>query len=499
MKGPPGRLPVEPQARSLFSPVLHLLGQTMLAVAALMILPLAVDLWAGSPDWHAFGIGIALSVVIGLAMTRSTAPVDDSGLTVRQAFLLTPLSWVVVALVGALPLYLTDFGNTGGSVTNAFFESMSGLTTTGSTVVTGLDNAPPGFLLWRSILQWAGGIGIIAVAIAVLPNLNIGGMQLFRTESSDRSDKVMPRARQMVAALALTYLGFTVLCAIAYWACGMTVFEAVNHALTTLSTGGFSTSDSSFGNWDENGIQYVATLFMLAGGIPFVLYVRALAGERRALWDTQVRAYLGFLAFTITVAVLYLWLRDQFDFATALRYAAFNTVSVVTTTGYATTDYSLWGGAAAGAVFGLTFVGGCTGSTAGGIKIFRFQVLFRLFRTHFRSLLYPRGVFPNTYGDRPLTNDVIGSVIVFFAIFFACYSLVTIALMAMDLDFLTSASAAVTALANVGPGLGDQIGPAGNFADMPGAAKWLLCLAMLMGRLELFTVLVLFMPRFWRG
>lgn len=479
--------------------VLRPVGTVLVAVAGLMLFPLAVDLGVGNEDWQAFAAAGCLSLVVGLVLRQVAEEGLKNGMTVRQAFVLTPLAWMLVAIVGALPFYFTDFGITSYSVTNAFFESMSGLTTTGSTVVTNLAEAPPGFLLWRAILQWAGGIGIIAVAIAVLPTLGIGGMQLFRTESSDRSDKVMPRVRQIAAALGMVYLGLTLAAGLSYWLAGMTPFEAAAHALTTLSTGGFSTSDQSFGAWEANGIQWIATFFMLLGGIPFVLYVRMLAGDRRALWDAQVKAYLGFLAVTILVATAYLLVRHEYDLAAALRYSAFNTVSVVTTTGYATTDYSLWGGAAVGAVFGLTFVGGCTGSTAGGIKIFRFQVLVRLLRSHFRSLLYPRGVFPHSYGGKPLGRDVIASVIVFFAIFFACYSLITIGLMAMDLDFLTSASAAVTALANVGPGLGDTIGPAGNFATLPGAAKWLLCFAMLLGRLELFSVLVLFMPRFWRG
>lgn len=480
-------------------PVVYLLGLLLMAAGFMMLFPLLVDLYWGNRDWRAFAAASLLSAGIGAAMTWVCRGSLEEGLNLRQAFLLTPLSWFTVAAISALPFYFSDFGIVSRSLTDSFFESMSGITTTGSTVIGNLSEAPPGMLLWRAQLQWMGGIGIIALAIAILPALGIGGMQLFRTESSDRSEKVMPRVRQIAGALGLVYLSLTAMAGVAYWLAGMTPFEAVTHALTTISTGGYSTSDNSFGNWEANGIQWIATVFMTAGGIPFVLYVRFVAGERRALWDRQVRTFLTFLGLVIFGLGLSLALSGQYAPEEAFRLAAFNTVSVVTTTGYATADYSLWGNAAVGIFFGLMFVGGCTGSTAGGIKIFRFEVMAIMLRTHFHRLLYPRGVFPRSYAGRPLGDDVVGSVVVFFAVFFGCYSLFTILLMAMNLDFLTSASAAVTSLANVGPGLGETIGPAGNFSTLPAGAKWLLCFGMLLGRLELFTVLMLFVPRFWRA
>lgn len=488
----------QPKAIS-YRPVFYLVGLQLLAVSALMVIPLVIDLAHRNEDWKAFAIGGTTSFVFGLLLTRWCRCELAEGLNIRQAFLLTPLSWLTIAVLGAVPLYFSEFGIVSGSVTNSFFESMSGLTTTGSTVIANLDEAPPGLLMWRALLQWMGGIGIIAVAIAVLPALGIGGMQLFRTESSDRSEKAMPRVRQIAKGIALVYLALTAAAGLSYWLAGMTAFEAVAHALTTVSTGGYSTSDSSFGNWSENGIQWIGALFMLSGGIPFVLYVRFLAGERRALWDHQVRTLLGFLAVVIAGLTVWLTASGEYGFADAARFATFNTISIVTTTGYATTDYQLWGNVAIGVFFGLTFIGGCTGSTSGGIKIFRFEVMASLLRVQFLRLIYPSGVFPRTYAAKPLSDDVIGSVVVFFSIFFVCYSFLTILLMAMGLDFSTSASGAVTALANVGPGIGRVIGPAGNFSTLPDAAKWLLSFAMLLGRLELFTVLVLFMPRFWRG
>jgi len=464
-----------------------------------MLLPAAADGLAGNPDWRAFLLGSPITFACGAGLVYATRCRLTGGLTVRQAFLLTPLAWTTLVLFGALPLYISDYAQLKDSFTNAFFESMSGLTTTGATVIVGLDTAPPGILLWRALLQWLGGIGIIGVAIAILPALGVGGMQLFRTESSDRSEKAMPRVREIATAIVLIYVGLTVLCGVAFWLVAMTPFEALVHALTTVSTAGFSTSDSSMGKWNSPALHWLATLFMLSGAIPFVLYVRLFQGQRDALRNSQVWVLLGFLALVITGLATWLVITGRYGAADALRFAAFNVVSVVTTTGYATTDYSLWGNVAVGVFFGLMFVGGCTGSTSGGMKIFRFEVMVRMLRSHFLRLLYPRGVFARVYAGRPLPDDVVASVVVFFSLYFTCYSALTIALMAFDLDFLTSASAAVASLSNVGPGLGPIIGPAGNFSTLPDASKWLLSFGMLLGRLELFSVLILFFPQFWRG
>ncbi|HEY0835387.1 MAG TPA: TrkH family potassium uptake protein [Azospirillum sp.] len=483
-----------------FRPVLFIVSILLLALAATMLIPAGVDAVYGNPDWLVFLASAGFTGACGGLLALATRCRMSGGLSLRQAFLLTPMSWCATAAFAAVPFQFCHFPDLSLNYANAFFETMSGLTTTGSTVLVGLDSTPEGILLWRAIIQWLGGIGIIAVAIAVLPALRVGGMQLFRTESSDRSAKVLPRAQQIAKAIAAVYAGLTVVCGLSYWAAGMTPFEAVVHALTSVSTGGFSTSDASMGHFENPVLHWLATVFMLAGSLPFVLYVRTLTGQSDALWrDRQVRSLLAFLAAVILPLALWLTWRSDHAFLDALRLVAFNVVSVVSTTGYALTDYSLWGNLSVAVFFGLTFIGGCTGSTAGGMKIFRFEVMAVLLRTHFLHLLYPRGVFPRQYGNRLLDDDVLGSVIVFFALFFSAYSLLTIALMAFGLDFITSASAAVTSLANVGPGLGDVIGPAGNFATLPDGAKWLLSFGMLLGRLELFTVLILFMPQFWRS
>lgn len=480
-------------------PILYLIGGMLVALAVAMAVPAVVDAAVANPGWKAFALGSAVTFACGLALLRIAKCRLSGGLTLRQSFVLTPMSWMSVALFGAIPLYFSDYAQLRDSFTNAAFESVSGLTTTGATVIVGLDGAPPGVLLWRAILQWIGGIGIIATAIAILPALGVGGMQLFRTESSDRSEKVMPRVREIAAAITSIYVGFTVVCAGAYWLAGMTAFDAVAHALTTIATAGFSTSDASLGHWPNPVIHWIAVVGMIAGAIPFVLYVRLIQGERDSLRDSQVRVFMVFVAVVVGLTTLWLIATGRYEPADALRQAAFNVVSVTTTTGYAISDYGAWGNVAVGVFFALMFTGGCTGSTTGGIKVFRYQVMTVMLRGHFLRLLFPRGVFLRTYSGRLLPDDVIGSVVVFFSLYFMCYGALTVALMAFDLDFLTSASAAVSALSNVGPGLGPMIGPAGNFAALPDGAKWMLCLGMLLGRLELFTVLILFFPQFWRG
>ena len=377
---------------------------------------------------------------------------------------------------------------------------MSGLTTTGSTVIVGLDDAPPGILLWRALLQWQGGIGIIVMAIAVLPMLGIGGMALFRTESSDQSEKVLPRAAQMSTVIGLIYLTLSVAAAVAYWLAGMTFFEAMCHAMTTISTAGFSTSDTSIGHFASPAIEWIATVFMVIGGLPFVLYFQLVRGNGELLWrDSQTRAFLVLIVIAVGVMAGWLWLANDTALEIAVRHAAFNTVSVITGTGYASTDYNSWGGFAVTLLLFVMVVGGCTGSTTGGIKMFRFQVISAIVPVQIRRLLLPHGIFVPHYNRKPIPDAAADSVMSFFFLFALIFVAVAVALAGFGLDFMTSVSGALTALANVGPGLGDVIGPAGNFASLPDGAKWLLSAAMLLGRLELFTVLVLFTPRFWRG
>ncbi|MEE8372059.1 MAG: TrkH family potassium uptake protein, partial [Sphingomonadales bacterium] len=436
------------------------------------------------------------TIFIGIALILTTRS-GSSKIDVRQAFLLTTFSWVVTAAFGALPFMFSDLGLT---YTDAFFESMSGVTTTGSTVIVGLDDAPPGILLWRALLQWMGGIGIIVMAVAVLPMLQVGGMQLFRMESSDTSEKILPRAAQFAGAIALLYFLLTIICAIALWVAGMSPFEGLAHAMTTIATGGFSTSDESIGHFDSAAIDYIIIVFMIVGSLPFVLYLQALRGRHEPLLrDTQVRWFLAMVGVAVGGMALWRWQELGGNFFDSFRHASFNVVSIITGTGYTSTDYSAWGSFAIALFLIFFFIGGCAGSTSCSIKIFRYQVLFRSMVSQIRRIHRPHGVFPPAYNGQPLSQGVINSVISFLLLFFASFVVFSIALALTGLDPVTAISGAGTALANVGPGLGETIGPAGTFGPLPASSKWILAFAMLLGRLELFTALVLFTPAFWRS
>ena len=404
---------------------------------------------------------------------------------------------MVLPAFGALPFV---FSNLQLSYTDSFFEAMSGLTTTGSTVITDLDNATPGILLWRAILQWLGGIGIIVTAIAILPMLRVGGMQIFRMESSEQAEKVLPRATQIAGVIGAVYLALSVLCAICYWLAGMNGFEAVAHAMTTIATGGFSTSDLSVGYFDSAAVDYVAVLFMLIGSLPFLLYFQALRGRPLVLWrDSQVRWFLTIIVVATGVMIAWRLLTSEAAVFDVIRHTTFNVVSIITGTGYTTTDYAGWGSFAVTVFFFFMFVGGCAGSTSCSIKVFRYQVLAATAYAQIQQLLQPHGVHVPHFNRQPIPDSVADSVMSFFFLFGFVFLALAFALSALDLDFLTAISGAATAIANVGPGLGDTIGPSGNFASLPDAAKWLMSAGMLLGRLELLTVLVLFTPGFWRG
>ncbi len=479
-----------------FRPVLFVVGILLTTLAAFMFVPALVDATAGNPDWRVFLAAAFFTLFIGvtLVLMNRTGPIK---MNVRQTFLLTTLAWLVTAAFAALPFAFSELEL---DYTDAFFESMSGLTTTGSTVIVGLDTAPPGILMWRALLQWQGGIGIIVMAIAVLPVLGVGGMQLFRTEASDFTEKVLPRATQISAVIGLIYLTLTAAAATAYWLAGMTPFEAICHAMTTIATAGFSTSDASIGHFQSPAIEWIATAFMVIGSLPFILYFQLISGSPWRLWrDTQVRAFLAVTGIAVLTIVIWLWRTGDESFEATVRHAAFNTVSVLTGTGYSSANYAAWGEFAVAVLLMLMFIGGCTGSTTGGIKIFRFQALHATAMVQIRQLLQPHGVFVAHYNRKPIPDSVAQAVMGFFILFAFVFMVVALALSSLGLDFMTSVSGAATALANVGPGLGPVIGPNGTFAPLPDTAKWVLSAAMLLGRLELFTVFVLFSRRFWRG
>ncbi|MGX1500812.1 trk system potassium uptake protein TrkH [Labrenzia sp. MBR-25] len=473
--------------------VAYILGFLYVGLAAAMVFAALVDL-SYRNAWAADFIGpVLVTFLCGTMCILSYRREGELQLTLKETFLLTTLAWFTIPIFGALPLMTLGIG-----FSDAVFEAVSGLTTTGSTVLSGLDNLPEGILIWRSLLQWMGGVGIIVMAIVLLPYLRVGGMQLFRTESSEKGDKIFPRSGVFIKNLIFTYVGITFACILAYYLSEMSWFDAFNHALTTLSTGGYSTHDASFGYFQNSATIGFAIVFMLLGGLPFALIIQAVRGKPGPLFaDEQVQLLAAIILLVAFATAVYLRFQADMSFGHALLVAAFNYTSIITTTGYAYGDYSLWGAPIVAVVFMLTFFGGCTGSTSGGIKMLRFIILWRSSKQLLQSMVRPHRVSTIRFNGEAVAIDVRHSVALFVVLYLFLVALLTVALMFYDLDIVTALSGAAQAVGNVGPGLGDIIGPAGNFASLPDGAKWLLAFGMLLGRLEIFTVLVILDPSFW--
>lgn len=499
-----------------FRPIFLVLGILLATLGCAMMLPALYDLAVQEDEWPVFAVSAALTLFVGVSLA-----VANQGriytLNIRQAFLLTTLSWIVLTAFAALPI---AWSKVELDYTDAYFEAMSAITTTGATVITDLDGSPPGILLWRSLLQWLGGIGIIVMAIAVLPMLQVGGMQLFRIETADTSEKILPRATQIAGNISLVYAILSVVCAAAYVAAGMSLFDGITHMMTTISTGGFSTHDDSIAHFRNPAVEVVGVVFMIAGSLPFVLYISAMRrGRAEVIWkDSQVQTF-----FLVAAVLSMLALISQHTSGPgivshhpgtpapvevvhevpkavyqAVLEAVFNTVSIMTGTGFATVDYGTWSNFSIVLFFVTMFVGGCAGSTTCGIKIFRFQVLFETVKQTVRTFVQPHGVFRARFNGQPLPENVPGSVISFLFLFFVCFGVIAFVLSLFGLDALTALSATAATLCNVGPGLGEIVGPKGNFSTLPDGVKWILSFAMLLGRLELLGVLVLLSPTFWR-
>ncbi|WP_425410830.1 TrkH family potassium uptake protein [Hyphococcus sp.] len=486
-------------------PVFLVTGALVAALGIAMLIPMLTDLAASDSvhraDWSSFAVGAAAAIFIGGgAAAASWGRIDSIG--VREGFLITGASWLALVIFGAIPLAL---GGLNIDYVDAFFEAMSGLTTTGSTIVTNLDDAPPGALLWRSMLQWFGGVGIIIMAFAVLPALKVGGMQLFKNEAWDTSEKFIANAANYSLGLSGIYVFFTALCFLCLWAFGMPAWDALNHAMTSIATGGFSTRDASIGAFLTIGhapLDLVLTAFMIIGSLPFGIFLAAIlrGAWTRLFSDSQIQFFIAIVAIlTIIVMIEIADVYAHLGLFTAFRMAVFNVVSILTGTGYATTDYDSWGAFAVAFFFCIMFVGGCAGSTSCGMKVFRLQVAFSALLVYAKRLAHPNGVFVARYNHRPLTNDVFVSVLSFFFVYFATFATLAVILAGLGLDTLTAISSAGTAIANVGPGLGPIVGPSGNFSSLPDAAKLAMSAGMLLGRLEFFTILVILSPAFWRG
>ncbi|MDB9742937.1 TrkH family potassium uptake protein [Pelagibacteraceae bacterium] len=475
--------------------VFFMIGVLLVVLGAFMLVPYIMQLLYNENS-HSFIASSFVTIFIGILFILANLD-KEFRLNLRQTFLFSTLSWLMVAVFGSLPFLLSPQEFT---FSEAFFESMSGITTTGATIITDLDNSPKSILLWRAIMQWLGGIGIIVMAITILPLLKVGGMQLFKMEGSDNAEKILPRTIEVATIIILIYLTLTLLCGTFYWLFGMSIFDSISHAMTTIATGGFSTHNDSIGFFKNSNIEIIASIFIVLGSIPFISYLKFVNGNKKIFFqDIQIKGLIYLLLISIIIMFLYLLvIENESNILDKIRISSFNVISILSGTGYVTDDFGLWGKFSLIFFLFLMFVGGCAGSTACGIKIFRLQMLFIFLKNQIKKLISPNIVIITKYNNQKISDTFINSVIVFIFSFLFIFFIIAMLLSISGLDFLTSISGAASAISNVGPGLGDVIGPNGNYKAIPDLSKWILTIGMLLGRLELFAVLVLFFPSFWR-
>ncbi len=476
--------------------VFFLIGILLIVLGASMLAPYTLQILFNEGS-HSFISASFVTIFVGVLFVLANLE-KEFKLNLRQTFLFSSLAWLMVATFGSLPFLLStqDF-----SFSEAFFESMSGITTTGATIISDLDNSPKSILLWRAIMQWLGGIGIVVMAITILPLLKVGGMQLFKMEGPDSTEKILPRTIEVAAIIISTYIILTFLCGFFYWIFGMTIFDSVSHAMTTIATGGFSTHNESIGFFKNSNIEIVASIFIILGSIPFISYLKFAKGNRKIFFkDVQIKGLIYLLAISIIIMFIYLlFINYESNLFDKIRISSFNVISILSGTGYVTDDFGLWGKFSLIFFLLLMFIGGCAGSTACGIKIFRLQMLLIFLKNQIKKLISPNSVIITKYNNQKISDDFINSVIIFIFTFLFIFLIIAMLLSISGLDFITSISGAASSISNVGPGLGEIIGPNGNYKNIPDLSKWILSAGMLLGRLELFAVLVLFFPSFWRN
>ena len=479
---------------SNYKTVFFTLGLLQIILGLSMIIPILIQILYNETDSGFIGSGI-ISIIFGVLFYLSNLD-HDKKINIQQAFVLTALSWLSIAIFGSLPFIFSDINL---SVTDAFFESMSGITTTGSTIINNLDDSPKGILFWRAMLQWLGGIGIIVMAITLMPIMNVGGMQLFKISSNDKNEKILPKTKEISIRLIYIYLSLTFTCSVIYKLCGMSFFDSFTHAMTTIATGGFSNYNESIGYFNNFYIELTSIIFILSGSIPFLAYLKFINGDRNILFsDTQIKSFFKIILFSIAILFFYLAIVNRSFTDISLMSVSFNVISILTGTGYVTENFSNWGNFPLLFFLILMFIGGCAGSTTCGIKIFRVQILYQFFSNQIKKIVFPHGIFNTKYEKQNIDEKFMSSVITFIYLYILIFFISTALLSLTGLDFVTSISAAATSISNVGPGLGDLIGPNGNFSSLSDYSKWILSLTMILGRLELFAILVLFLPSFWR-
>ena len=478
---------------SNYKTVFFTLGILQMILGVFMFIPIIVQFIYAEIDSSFFGSSI-VTIIFGTLFFLSNLD-HEKKLTLQQAFLLTSLSWLSIAIFGSLPFI---FSNIEFSFTNAFFESMSGITTTGSTIIPNLEEMPKSILLWRAILQWLGGIGIIIMAITLMPIMNVGGMQLFKVSNNDSSEKILPKSKEIALRLIYIYFTLTLLCSITYKIFGMNFFDSLTHSMTTIATGGFSNYNKSIGFFNSVSIEVSSMIFIILGSLPFIAYIKFINGNKRIFFnDTQIKSFLKIISISVLILSIYLIINKSDEFN--LRSIFFNVISILTGTGYVNAEFDGWGSFSLILFLGLMFIGGCAGSTTCGIKIFRIQILYLFFINQLKKIIYPKGIFVMKYDKNPIDNKFIASIISFIYMYLVVFFSLTALLSLTGLDFVTAISGAATSISNVGPGLGSIIGPNGNFSTLPDISKWILALGMILGRLELFAILVLFLPSFWRN
>ena len=478
---------------SNYKTVFFTLGILQIILGIFMLIPVIAQFFYHEIDSSFFGASI-VTIIFGVLFFLSNLD-HNKKLNLQQAFLLTALSWLSIAIFGSLPFI---FSNVYFSFTNAFFESMSGITTTGSTIISNLEDMPKGILLWRALLQWLGGIGIIVMAITLMPIMNVGGMQLFKISNNDSSEKILPKSKEIALRLIYIYSSLTALCALSYKFLGMNIFDSLTHSMTTIATGGFSNYNQSIGFFNSVSIEISAMIFIILGSLPFIAYIKFLSGNKKIfLSDIQIKTFIKIIFFSVIVLAIYLSINNSNQLN--LRSIFFNVISILTGTGYVNAQFDNWGGFSLVLFLILMFIGGCAGSTTCGIKIFRIQILYSFISKQIKKIIYPKGVFILKYDQNAVDNKFVASIISFIYMYLVIFFIITALLSLTGLDFITSISGAATSISNVGPGLGSTIGPNGNFSTLPDVSKWILTLGMILGRLELFAILVLFLPSFWRN
>ncbi len=474
----------------------RIIGLLLLIYSSSVIPPILVSIYYDDGALNLFLDTLLITLATGLVLWFPVRK-HKQDLRLRDGFLVVVLFWLSLALAGSVPLYIGDFGL---SYSNALFESMSGLTTTGATVFTHLEGLPKSVLYYRQQLQWLGGMGIIVLAVAILPMLGVGGMQLYRAEAPgpSKDSKLTPRITQTAKALWFIYFGLTLTCALAYWAAGMSLFDAIGHSFSTVAIGGFSPHDASIGYFQSTQIEMIAGFFMLISGINFALHFNALRARslRPYTEDTEFNYYLFILGIASVICVVYLYFSGTFDnWTDAIHHGVFQTISIGTTTGFTTAEYYNWPGFLPVMLLFISFIGGCAGSTGGGMKVIRFILLFKQGMREIFKLVHPNAEVAIKIGRKVMSNKVTSAIWGFFALYVASFSFMMLMLMAAGMDQVTAFSALAACLNNLGPGLGDV---GANYAHINDISKWILSFAMLLGRLEIFTLLVLFTPAFWR-